>query len=259
MLSANRRGVLEKPITETRSFSVNNPANPAQYRTPDGWADFQTREEVIKVKGQADEKLVVRSTRHGPVMSYTGTSQAEVMDTRKFVLALRWSALDADNQTVAAGIRANFAQTTEALLSAFSAYHSPMQNLVAADTTGRTAYKAIGRVPQRRADNDIRGVAPSPGWEARYDWQGWMGADQAPGVGHDAIAAKGWHATANQRIHAPDYPYFLGQDCRRLSGMTASRPCWLRGRGTRQRACLPSRPTRCRSPPSACCPCCVPP
>lgn len=207
-----------------------NPANPAQYRTPDGWADFQTREEVIKVKGQADEKLVVRSTRHGPVMSYTGTSQAEVIDTRKFVLALRWSALDADNQTVAAGIRANFAQTTEALLSAFSAYHSPMQNLVAADTTGRTAYKAIGRVPQRRADNDIRGMAPSPGWEARYDWQGWMAADQTPGVGHDAIAAKGWHATANQRIHAPDYPYFLGQDWStperydRIEALLAARP-----------------------------------
>lgn len=207
-----------------------NPANPAQYRTPDGWADFQAREEVIKVKGQADEKLVVRSTRHGPVMSYPGTSQAEVIDTRKFVLALRWSALDADNQTVAAGIRANFAQTTEALLSAFSGYHSPMQNLVAADTTGRTAYKAIGRVPQRRADNDIRGVAPSPGWEARYDWQGWIGADQAPGVGHDAIAAKGWHATANQRIHAPDYPYFLGQDWStperydRIEALLAARP-----------------------------------
>jgi len=46
-----------------------DPANPNRYQTPDGWAEFETRKEVIRVKGQDDLTLNVRTTRHGPVMS----------------------------------------------------------------------------------------------------------------------------------------------------------------------------------------------
>lgn len=189
-----------------------NPDNPKQYRTPEGWAEFGAREEVIKVKGQPDEKLVVRSTRHGPVISDANPTYQEVIDTRKFVLALRWSALDPDNQTVLAGMQATLAQNVDELTAAYSLYHSPMQSLVAADTQGRTVYQAIGRVPLRDAGNDIRGVAPAPGWDPKYDWTGWIATGETPRVDHAAIEAKGWHATANQRIHAADYPHFMGQD-----------------------------------------------
>ena len=189
-----------------------NPANPKQYRTPTGWADFTERSETIRIKGQPDESLVVRSTRHGPVISDANPTYADVLDTKKFALALRWTALDADNQTVLAGYRANFAQTVDELLAAYALHHSPMQNVVAADTTGKTAYQAIGKVPLRLGGNDIRGMAPSPGWDAKYDWTGWIPTAENPRVAHDAIAAKGWHATANERIHGTDYPHFMGQD-----------------------------------------------
>lgn len=189
-----------------------NPANPHQYRTPSGWADFATREEVIKVKGARDEKMVVRATRHGPVISDAQAGYQEVLDTGKFVLALRWSALDPDNQTVLAVLRSNDATTVDEVLAAFSLYHSPMQNLLVADTQGRTHYRAIGRAPLRRPDNDLRGIAPAPGWDAKYDWAGELPQSASPDVDHAAIAAKGWHATANQRIHAPDYPHFIGSD-----------------------------------------------
>ncbi|MGE5622453.1 MAG: penicillin acylase family protein, partial [Bacillota bacterium] len=46
-----------------------NPANGKQYQTPDGWADFTTRTEIIKVKGEPDIVLEVRESRHGPVIS----------------------------------------------------------------------------------------------------------------------------------------------------------------------------------------------
>jgi penicillin G amidase len=122
---------------------------------------------------------------------------------------LRWTALDADNTTVLAGFKAQTAQSVDELLAAYAAdYHSPMQNLVAADVGGTIAYKAIGRVPLRKADNDLKGMAPAPGWEAKYDWDGWLPFAQTP----SDDGKKGWVATANQRIHAPDYPHFLGQD-----------------------------------------------
>jgi penicillin amidase len=189
-----------------------NPANALQYRTPDGWAEFTRREEVIKVKGQPDEKIVVRGTRHGPVISDAQASHGQVLDLSKFVLALRWSALDAGNRTAIAGMLSNQAQTVEELSAAFAFYHSPMQNLVAADTRGRTQYRAIGRIVLRRPENDLRGVAPAPGWEAKYDWVGELPEADNPHVDQQAIEAKGWLATANQRIHAADYPYFVGSD-----------------------------------------------
>jgi len=204
-----------------------NPANPQQYRLPKpgakskgnvnpqgdaAWADFKIREEIIRVKGQPDWVLKVRESRHGPVLSDVQKSHADLLDTRKYVIALRWSALDADNQTVLAGLRANRAQSTDELMTAFAVYHSPMQNVVAADVAGQVAYKAVGKIPLRRRDNDILGIAPSPGWEARYDWGGWVPHAQTPLADHAAIAAKGWWSTANQRITPPGYPIFIGQD-----------------------------------------------
>ena len=193
-----------------------NPANPKQYRIPgDGqtaWADFKTRNEVIKVKGQSDVQLTVRESRHGPVLSDAQKSHTELLDTSKFVLALRWGALDADNQTVLSGLRSNAAQSIDDLEVAFSTYHSPMQSVVMADVAGRTAFKAVGKLPLRKLENDILGIAPSPGWDARYDWAGWVPYAQNPQADDAAIATKGFLATANQRITPPDFPIFMGQD-----------------------------------------------
>lgn len=190
-----------------------NPANPAQYRVPGNtaeplWADFKLRMETIRVKDQADVSHMVRSTRHGPVLSDAQARHGEIIDTRKFVLALRWTALDADNRNVVATLESNRAQSVADLTKAFADFHSPMQNVVMADRSGVIAYKAVGKVPVRAADNDIRGIAPAPGWETRYDWVGWLPYEDTP---QDA-GERGWIATANQRIHAADYPHFITQD-----------------------------------------------
>jgi penicillin amidase len=124
------------------------------------------------------------------------------------VLALRWSALDADNRTLVAGFKAQQASDVKALIAAYADNHSPTQNIVMADTQGNIAYKAAGRVPLRSPNNDLRGVAPAPGWDARYDWTGWVPYADMP----FDDAKKGWVATANQRITPANYPYFLGQD-----------------------------------------------
>jgi penicillin amidase len=190
-----------------------HPDDATLYRVPDingklAWESFKTRSEIIAVKGKPDVSLTVRETRHGPVLSDVQKTHAELLDLNSFVLALRWSALDADNHTIEAGINSMGAQSVDDLLKAFASYHSPMQNVVMADVAGRIAYKAAGKVPLRKPDNDIMGIAPSPGWDARYDWAGWLDFERTP---QDA-GSKGWIATANQRITPPSYPYFMGQD-----------------------------------------------
>jgi penicillin amidase len=187
-------------------------ARPGQYRTPDGWADFELRQETIRVKGQGDVQLQVRSTRHGPVISDVQPQYRKVLDVQRYAVALRWIALQPENLTVLAGMNANWAQDIDQLQTAFADHLAPMQNVVMADTQGRAAFKAVGRVPLRGKDNDLKGMAPAPGWLAAYDWTGTIPYDETPAVSPSALAEKGWHASANQNILPEGYRHFMGQD-----------------------------------------------
>ena len=77
-----------------------NPANPRQYQTPQGWADFAMRTETIRVKGQPDVSLTVRATRHGPVISGAlPIVDRAALDAQAHVIAFAWTALRADDHT----------------------------------------------------------------------------------------------------------------------------------------------------------------
>ncbi len=189
-----------------------DPSDAGRYRTPEGWSAFAMRDENIRVKGQGGVKLTVRSSRHGPVISDVQPQYRGLLNTERYAMALRWSALEPDNRTLDAALAANWAQNVGELTAAYAPHHSPMQNVVMADTAGQVAYKAIGKVPLRAPVNDLRGVAPAPGWLAAYDWTGWLPYEQTPAVGHASIAQRGWHATANQNILPPGYAHYLGAD-----------------------------------------------
>ncbi len=190
-----------------------DPSDPKRYRLPapagqEAWVGFKERSETVKVKGEPDVVHTVRISRHGPVISDIPGRARELVDTGRYAVALRWTALDTDNRNVQATLASNRARSVDDLITAFRDFHSPMQNAVMADRSGRIAYKAVGRIPLRATGNDIRGIAPAPGWDARYDWTGWLPYEATP----QDDGRKGWIATANQRIHAANYPHFLTQD-----------------------------------------------
>ena len=54
---------------DTQDLFIETPAGPDAYLTPDGPRPYTVREERIQVRGQPDEVLRVRETRHGPVIS----------------------------------------------------------------------------------------------------------------------------------------------------------------------------------------------
>lgn len=184
-------------------------SDPMQYRTPDGWARFEQWDETIKVRGGADVPITVRRTRHGPVISdatgavpgLTGPPGAP-----RYALALRWTALDDDTRAVDAGLQLNTARSVNEFITAASGYVAPMQSMVVADVDGHIGMVAAGRVPLRKPDNDLRGLVPAPGWDARYDWDGYLDPMKTP---REVDPARGHIATANHRIHEPDYPHFL--------------------------------------------------
>jgi penicillin amidase len=180
-----------------------------RYRTPEGWAAFQSFSETIRVKGQSDVKLTVRATRHGPVISDAGTAVVSGLTgnvAAPYALALRWTALDDDAASIDAGLAISGAGSVAEFITAAEKYRAPMQNMVVADVSGSIGFIAAGRIPLRRADNDLHGLAPAPGWEARYDWAGFLVADKTP---REIDPPRGWIATANHRITSADYPHFI--------------------------------------------------
>ena len=183
-----------------------HPEDPQRYQTPDGWARFEQVQEVIRVKGGDDVQLAVRISRHGPVISDAGSGEDVLGSRPKYVLAMRWTALDPDADNIMAGLAFGRARTVDEFVRASRGWAAPMQNMVVADRSGRIGFVAAGRVPVRGPQHDLKGLAPAPGWDARYDWQGWVPAEQTP---REIDPSRGWIATANQRIHAPDYPHFL--------------------------------------------------
>jgi penicillin amidase len=87
--------------------------------------------------------------------------------------------------------------------------YAPMQNVVMADTDGNIAYQAAGVAPKRQLHHGLYGVAPAPGWEKQYDWNGYVPFEQLP-ASHNP--EQGWIATANQRIIAANDPNPLTGD-----------------------------------------------
>jgi penicillin G amidase len=196
-----------------------DPQDPTRYRTPEGWSTFETTQEIIKIKGQADVVMQARSTRHGPVISDAGTNldvlgpatkagSASAVD-RRYALALRWTALDPKLDPVAPGALMQSATSVAQFFEATRGWVAPMQNMVVADREGHIGVISPGRVPVRKADNDLKGQVPAPGWDARYDWAGWVPADETP---REVDPARGFIATANQRITPPNYPHYLTND-----------------------------------------------
>lgn len=183
-------------------------ADAGRYQTPDGSAAFETFPETIKVKGGADVEFIARATRHGPVVSDAGVAAGVLGPAAKptYAIAMRWTALDPDPGTLEAGLLFNRASSVEDFVAASAKYVAPMQNMVVADRAGRIGVVSAGRVPLRKPENDLKGQVPSPGWDARYDWTGYLEPTWTP---RELDPPRGWIATANQRIHPVDYPHYL--------------------------------------------------
>jgi penicillin amidase len=203
-----------------------NPAAPGQYQTPDGFAAFEQTTETIKVRGGDDVTIAVRRTRHGPVLSGVLGPVDAWIDSGKHVLALRWGAATPGDRTLAAARAMNRARSAAELQRALEGWTLTHQYFVFADRAGDIGLAVSGRYPLRAADNDYAGVAPAPGWEARFDWTGFVPPAQLPRV---VNPPRGVIATANNAAMPPGYPHRLGHDyalpfrARRIEQLLAAR------------------------------------
>ena len=191
---------------DVQDVFIETPTQDGGYLTPDGARPFTVHEEIIRIRGQPDELLRVRETRHGPVVSDldqpTGASHG---DPKGPLLAVAMGNL-APGDTAAAGLAAlNRARDIGEAARASGMISAPAQNLLVADRE-RIALYVTGRIPVRRNPD---GRAPVPGADGSHDWIGLASGAQLP---RTVAPPSGRLVNANERIAPPNFPVFLGLD-----------------------------------------------
>jgi penicillin amidase len=155
------------------------------------WEPVTTREETIKVAGGADQRITVRATTHGPIMSDVlqsardagsrAPTQQEGDESQDYAVSLAWTGLT-PSRTADAIIGLNKATNFEQFRDAARSFAVPAQNLLYADRQGHIGYQAPGQIPVRRAaiPRSVPGYWPAPGWDSSYDWTGWVPFEELP-------------------------------------------------------------------------------
>src|SRR5204863_5937583 len=120
--------------------------------------------------------------------------------------ALAWTALADGDASLAALLKLCRAANWNQFVEATRILHAPQQNLSYADVDGSIGFIAPARIPIRKRDNDLHGLAPAPGWDARYDWAGFIPFDALPRAFNPT---SGKIVTANHKIVPPGYRYAI--------------------------------------------------
>lgn len=187
--------------------------NRLYYLSNGKWLPASVRNETFFIKGQRPVREAVYETRHGPLLNNPLNSHLG--------LALQLPDFKGDS-TLDAFFNLSRAQTSEAASDASREIRSVALNLLYADAR-HIGWQVTGLYPNRR---EGLGLIPSPGWDSRYDWDGYADAMLHP---YDQDPAQGWLGTANQRTAAFGYGMQLSNSW--LSPERSERLAQLAGSG----------------------------
>jgi penicillin amidase len=158
-----------------------------KFRRGDAWVEFKQRVETIKRKKGEPIVETFWENQHG-VLDGSATSEG-------YSLATRWSGSNGGAQSFNTLLRMWTARTVSEGMAAFANVESSF-NWIFADSAGDIGYQMSGLMPKRAGD--WSGFAPRPGWDERFDWQGFVDPEELPRVHNPA---DGVIVTANQDLN----------------------------------------------------------
>ena len=142
-----------------------------KFRRADAWGDFDRRVETIKrKKGDALVETFWENLH--------GVLDGDAMQAG-YRLATRWTGAEGGSQSINALIPMWTARNVSEGMAAFADVESSF-NWVFADSAGDIGYQMSGLMPKR--PDGWSGFAPRPGWDARFDWDGFVPVDELPRV-----------------------------------------------------------------------------
>ncbi|MCU1432668.1 MAG: peptidase penicillin amidase [Actinotalea sp.] len=179
---------------------------------------MDTRTEVIEVNGGEPVEIEVRSTVHGPIVSEAlGLGRVVLSPAPGGVagiaeVALGWTALT-PGRTADAVFQFATAADARDIADAAALFAVPSQNIVFATADGHIGYQAPGQIPLRArvVDGSVPsdGTWPRPGWDSRYDWQGFVPPQEMPAA---LDPPGGYIVAANQAVTPAGVGPFLTSD-----------------------------------------------
>lgn len=155
-----------------------NPENPEEYRTPDGWARFDSRETIITVRDSDPVKLMLRWSRNGPILSGRHYDLGSITPSGH-VAALSWTALSGADTSISGAMALMRATTVSQALAAGARVVAPAQNVMLADGSG-IAMQVMGALPARDPAHPTQGRMPALGADPRVGFKGVLPYDQNP-------------------------------------------------------------------------------
>ena len=170
-----------------------------------GPVPFESRVETIDVRFGAPERITVRRTDRGPIVSDMLAGLGRDVPTDA-LLSLAHPALAEDDRSADSLAAIQTARSAAEFRAALRDWGAPMQTIVYADTGGDIGVIAPGKLPIRRSG---RGLLPAPGHDGSHDWLGHVRFEALPQTENPR---EGFLVAANNRLVGPDYPYFVGVD-----------------------------------------------
>ncbi|MGH1465384.1 MAG: penicillin acylase family protein [Cognatishimia sp.] len=147
-----------------------NPANPNEYRTPDGFKKFRTRSSIVQIKDAPPITLTLRWSDNGPILPGS-QFDLKTVTPKGHVAAISWTALSPSDTSMNAAIDLMYARDVQEAIAKAEDYISPAQNLTLIDAQN-IALKTVGAIPRRTARHQSQGRMPSLGWRPENRWQG---------------------------------------------------------------------------------------
>ena len=193
-----------------------NPHDPNQYEVNGRWVEMDIRREEIVIK-EEDEPyvLLVRSTRHGPIVTDHGSMMSansfDIIPQKSFpenlelsALSLRWTALqpmEINRMLLWLGRARNYEEFREAV----SYLEAPNIQMTYADVDGNIGFQAVGLIPIRPHS----GLVPVRGWTDDNEWSGFVPFEDLPRVKNPR---KGYINATNNATVSSNYPYVIDPD-----------------------------------------------
>ena len=123
----------------------NNPQNPLEYKTPDGYNTYELRDKTIHIKNEIDTSFQVKVSKHGPIMN--GLLQ-HVIDERP--IAMSWIYTQLPNEMLEVSYGISHANSINEFKSSVARIHAPGLNVMYGDAKDNVAWFSSAKLYQLR-------------------------------------------------------------------------------------------------------------
>ena len=198
-----------------------NPANSKQYKTSDGFRDYETITKIIKVKDSTSVKLIIQNTNHGPIIN----NLIADFKTKKPV-SLSWIFTQQPIKILETTYGLCHSKNISEFQNAVSKLNAPGLNIMYGDAKNNVAWFTTGKL--YKLEKDVNPNFILDGSNGIDDKKTFFSVDKNP----KSINPKnGYVYSSNnmpEAINGYDYPgYYLPEDrAKRISGLLHAKSNW---------------------------------